>query len=99
MNRGFDTTQFAYFDYDPAGSNPADIKYEGGDSGSPSFVMVNGKPALVGNASSLDTVDGKERSSIALVPAYLTEFDAMMESSGYHLSRANVPVGLALRFR
>lgn len=94
---GFDTTRFLYFDYDPAGSAPSDVHYEGGDSGTPAFVMTSGKPALVGNASSLDTIAGGVlRSSLSLVPYYAPQIDALMEPTGYHLVRAVSPAGLSL---
>jgi len=93
---GFDTTRFLYFDYDPKGTNPKDIHYQGGDSGSPAFVMVGGQPSLIGVASSADEVAGHLRNSMSLVPAYATQIDGLMESDGYHLKRGIHPEGLSM---
>ncbi|MBK1827504.1 hypothetical protein [Haloferula rosea] len=91
---GFDTTRLLYFDYDPGGTNPKDIHYQGGDSGSPAFVIVEGQPTILGVASTLDQVSGKLRSSMSLVPAYVNEIDEIMEAKGYHLTRVDpVPEG------
>ena len=91
---GFDTTRLLYFDYDPSGTNPKDIHYQGGDSGSPAFVMVDGEPTILGVASSLDEVAGMLRSSMSLVPAYVDEIDEIMEPKGYHLTRVDpIPEG------
>lgn len=86
---GFDTTRYIYFDYDPAASGAVgECSYQGGDSGSPAFVMVNGEPLLVGTASSQDPLPGDaERNFVSFIPAYLSHIDGMMEAEGYHLMR------------
>lgn len=81
-------TRLAYFDFDPEGGDPADIHYESGDSGSPVFRMVDGKPVLFGLASDVKEVDGMTRSLMTLIPAYLDEIDALMEPAGHRLIRA-----------
>ena len=83
---GFDTTRFAYFDYAPSGQ-PNDCDYEGGDSGSPSFIMVGGQPALVGTASRQDSISGNSRNSLSFIPAYLSQLDIAMEAEGFHVKR------------
>lgn len=80
-------TRLAYFDFDPNGDDPGDIHYESGDSGSPVFRMVDGKPVLFGLASDVKEVDGVTRSLMTLVPAYLDDIDSLMESSGHRLIR------------
>jgi hypothetical protein len=92
---GLDTTRFIYFDYDKnATGKPNDCTYSYGDSGSPGFVMINGRPALVGTASSFDDLtpnDGIEgpvfRNYMASIHTYFPQVDAIMETNGYHLKR------------
>lgn len=85
---GFDSTRFIHFDYDTKGGGPDDCLYEGGDSGAPSFVMVDGKPAIVGTASGYDFLpDQITRNYMASIPTYLSELDALMEPQGYHMKR------------
>ncbi|MCP5542857.1 MAG: hypothetical protein H7A49_03000 [Akkermansiaceae bacterium] len=88
---GFDTTRFAYFDYDTGGGTAGECSYRGGDSGAPAFVMVGGEPVLIGTASGRDDFPAlqKERNYIAFMPAYLTKLDALMEPQGYHVRRVN----------
>lgn len=85
---GFDTTRFGYFDYLPTGS-PSDCNYEGGDSGCPTFTLVNGQPALLGTNSGRDYFSGTDtyRNYFNFIPAYLTQLDALMEAEGYHIKR------------
>ena len=86
---GFDTTRFIYFDYNAALSGQVgECNYEGGDSGSPAFVMVDGEPLLVGTASGQDPLPGgAKRNFVSFIPAYLSHIDGMMEAEGYHLKR------------
>ena len=93
---GFDTTGFLYFDYNKNASHPQpnDCTFWYGDSGAPSFVMVNGQPAIVGTASGFDDltpnngVDGPVfRNYLSAISSYLPQVDALMEPKGYHLKR------------
>jgi hypothetical protein len=97
---GFDTTRFLYFDFLRGSGLAEECNYQGGDSGSPSFIMVNGEPALVGTASGQDKInamgqvdpqntDGRYRNYMAFIPGYLAELDALMENRGYHVRRVN----------
>lgn len=89
---GFDTTRFAYFDYHKASGKPGDCNYQGGDSGSPAFIMVGGRPVLVGTASGQDPLPrGISRNYINFIPAYLSELDLLMEKQGYHVIRHDPP--------
>jgi hypothetical protein len=83
---GFDTTRFAYFDY-PSSGSPPDCNYEGGDSGCPAFIIINGYPALIGTASGQDPINGNSRNYLNFIPAYLTQLDTLMEAQGYHVKR------------
>jgi hypothetical protein len=85
---GFDTTRFAYFDYHRGTAKAGDCNYQGGDSGSPAFIMVAGSPVLIGTASGQDPLpDGVSRNYINFLPAYLSELDLLMEKQGYHVRR------------
>lgn len=93
---GFDTTRFIYFDYDKNATNqdPNACRFWYGDSGAPSFVMENGRPAIVGTASGFDDltpgdgIDGPVfRNHIGSIPSYLPQLDALMEPKGYHIKR------------
>jgi len=85
---GFDTTRFAYFDYNKTTGRTNDCNYQGGDSGAPAFIMVNGKPALIGTASGQDHLpENISRNYINFIPNYLPELDLLMETQGYHIKR------------
>ena len=84
----FDTTRFAYFDYKKNRGGTHDCNYQGGDSGAPAFIMVNGKPAIIGTASSQDPMPKQiSRNYLNFLPAYLPQLDALMEARGYHMKR------------
>lgn len=85
---GFDTTRFAYFDYHKSSGGKDDCNYQGGDSGAPSFIIIDGQATLIGTASGQDELpDGISRNYINFIPAYLTELDHLMENEGYHVKR------------
>lgn len=85
---GFDTTRFAYFDYNTLTGASDNCNYQGGDSGSPSFIMVDGKPAIIGTASGQDQLPNNiSRNYLNFLPHYLTELDTLMEPQGYHMKR------------
>ncbi len=98
---GLETTRFAYFDYDANGGGADDCRFAGGDSGSPSFIMVNGQPAIIDTAAGVDTSaylpslpPNISRSYVSFVPAYLDELDALMAAQGYHMTRSHPPLTL-----
>lgn len=85
---GFDTTRYAYFDYDTAGGAATDCNYQGGDSGSPVFIMADGKAALIGTASGQDPLPNHiSRNYVNFIPAYLPQLDALMAPQGYNVKR------------
>jgi len=87
---GFDTTRYAYFDYNRTSGAATDCNYQGGDSGSPVFVMVNGSPAIIGTASGQDPLPNNiSRNYVNFIPAYLPQLDALMDGQGYHMKRLN----------
>lgn len=86
---GFDTSRFAYYDYFTSSAVTGNCYYQGGDSGSPAFVLVDGAPALVGTASAVDRFSaGQVRGYMTFVPAYIPQLDAMMAAKGYQVRRA-----------
>ena len=93
---GLEPTQLGYFEYSLNGTDPAEIQYEEGDSGAPVLVMHDGVPSLVGTANSVAQVGSRLRNSFALVPAYLSEIDSIMEKEGYNLTKAILPEGLTI---
>jgi hypothetical protein len=100
---GFDTTRFAYFDYNHNGGNANDCDYQGGDSGAPTFIMEGGKAAIIGTCSGRDEPGWRilpsniSRNYIGFIPAYLSEMDLLMENHGYHMKRIHpAPTSVAV---
>lgn len=91
---GFDTTRFAWFDFNHDAGLPRECDYQGGDSGAPAFMMEGGMPALIGTASGRDPQGwgglpaNVSRNYLSFIPAYLPQLDSMMESKGFHMTRA-----------
>ncbi|TAE77025.1 MAG: hypothetical protein EAZ84_05645 [Verrucomicrobia bacterium] len=81
------TTRFFTFDYLSAETNAADCYFspEGGDSGSPSFHMVNGQPALVGTHSAVGATPTGYKMYDTFVPRYITALDALLNPQGYRM--------------
>jgi hypothetical protein len=92
---GFDTTRFAYFDYNHNSGGVHDCDYQGGDSGAPAFIMDGGTPALIGIASGRDPQGwgglpaNISRNYIAFIPEYLAQMDGLMATRGFHLRRTH----------
>ncbi|MBB5353246.1 hypothetical protein HNR46_003501 [Haloferula luteola] len=88
---GFDTTEYVYFDFPYEGGAAGDLRFEGGDSGSPTLMEVEGEWCLVGVHSALEEVPEidpvETRSYDGFLPDYADELDALMEPLGYHLRR------------
>ena len=80
-------TVCAYFNYLENGKGASDCKFNSGDSGSPSFVMEAGRPALVGVHADIHTVGNKTINYDTFVPAYLEQLDAVMAAKGYNIRR------------
>ncbi|MDB6079219.1 MAG: hypothetical protein JWO82_2966 [Akkermansiaceae bacterium] len=84
---GFNHTRFIYFDYKNASGAADDCYFESGDSGSPTFIVESGQPALIGTHSYENEITGGHRSYDTFIPDYLTQLDAMMDAQGYHVKR------------
>jgi hypothetical protein len=78
-----------YFDYNTTSGGANDCHFQIGDSGSPSFAMVAGEPALVGIHGLTNTVGTIISNYDTFVPHYVAKVDAQLQSSGYRLAPAN----------
>lgn len=92
---GFSHNRFIYFDYKNASGAADDCYFESGDSGSPTFIVENGQPALVGTHSYEDSIAAGHRSYDTFIPDQLPQLDALMEGQGYHVKRLH-PAATAL---
>lgn len=79
---GIADTRCLRFDYRNAVGGANDCKFEGGDSGSPCFVTVNGMPVLVGTNSAVGTGEGFVANFSAYVPHYAARIDAILATDG-----------------
>ncbi len=82
-------TRLFSFEYDPASGGHDDCYLEGGDSGSPTFAMVSGQPALVGIHSTVSTPDPTIFNYDTFVPHYIAELDLLLAPSGHRMMPAN----------
>jgi hypothetical protein len=80
-------TRMHHFYYFTEGDNlhPDDGYFVVGDSGSPSFAMVNGMPALVGTHSAVGMAGTARVNFDTTVRHYITELDSMMSADGYSM--------------
>ncbi len=85
----FDQSRLFRFDYDTVSGGPNDCHFVVGDSGSPSFVMVAGQPALVGVHTTVITIGTTIFNYDTFVPHYVAQVDAQLQSSGYRLAPVN----------
>ena len=85
---GTNTTRALRFDYREAAGGPDDAMLETGDSGSPTFVMAGGEPALVGVHSSVATEGETQANYDAFIPHYIAGLDQMLEPHGHRMRPA-----------
>lgn len=92
----FNNTRVFVFDYAKMGGDDNDAYGEGGDSGSPSFIVDNGELVLVGTHSALinDTINHLFRTVDAFVPHYLDKINTAIAASGYQVN-APLPITLS----
>jgi hypothetical protein len=94
---GIGQTRVMRFDYVKLTGNRDDCYLQVGDSGSPSFALVDGHPALVGTHSAADEDLLKRYAYDAFVPHYLDDLDALMAAEGYRMAPVQPPpVALAV---
>lgn len=67
-------------DYDPVSGQ---TQGQGGDSGSPTFVNVNGNLALLGTHSAIDTTSSPNLTLDVLIPAYYSQINSRLALDGY----------------
>ncbi len=81
------TTRFFTFNYLASGTDSADCYFssEGGDSGSPSFHLVGGQPALVGTHSAFGGSGGSYTMYDTFVPRYIAALDSVLNPQGYRM--------------
>jgi hypothetical protein len=82
-------TRVAGFDYVILTGDPDDCYLEIGDSGSPSFAMVGGYPALVGIHLNVEEDSIKRTSEDTFIPHYISQLNAAMAADGYHMIPAH----------
>lgn len=94
---GIQRTRYMRFDYalnPPPPQQDADQIYFGvgaGDSGSPSFVAVGSRAALVGIHSFIDDSGDPYQNYDAFIPHYIAELDAVLAPDGYRMRPVNAP--------
>lgn len=76
------------FDFDTVSGGPNDCHCEVGDSGSPSFTLVGGQPAMVGIHGLTDTVGTTISNYDTFIPHYTGQVDAQLQISGYRMAPA-----------
>ncbi len=76
------------FDYLASGTDPNDAYLTVGDSGSPSFSMEGGQPALVGIHFYANVVGDDIANVDTLIPPYVPKLDPLMASAGYRMRPA-----------
>ena len=85
---GINTTRTMQFTYSNLTGSADDAYAESGDSGSPSFVVVNGRAAVAGTHTAVLNAAGTVTTFDTFLPAYLAQVNAVMEADGYHLTAA-----------
>jgi hypothetical protein len=88
-------TRVMRFDYWKAAGDPDDSDLEIGDSGSPSFAVAGGRPALVGIHTTVDEDPLKRSAFDTFVPHYLAGLNTVLAPAGYQMTPA-YPVAVNL---
>ncbi len=87
LNNGNSKNDVFIYDFDnPGGVGADEARIEGGDSGAPSFVIINGAPALVGihwfQYEPGDFPDGKQGSGDTFVSSFVDEINNAIAATG-----------------
>lgn len=85
---GINTTRTMQFNYTSLTGSADDAYAEGGDSGSPSFVAIGGKAAVVGTHTAVLNAAGTVTTFDSFLPAYVAPVNTVLEADGYHLTAA-----------
>lgn len=83
---GLNLTRLLRFDYRIQFGGQDDSYLEGNDSGSPTFAMVDGQPALVGTHTAIAYDTQFKANFDTFVPHYVDELNAFMAADGYQLT-------------
>jgi hypothetical protein len=83
---GLNLTRILRFDYRIQFGGQDDTYLEGNDSGSPSFAIVDGRPALVGTHTSIDINSQFRENFDTFVPHYVEKLNALMAADGYQMT-------------
>jgi hypothetical protein len=93
LDAGTGLTWMSYFARMASETGQDDCNFTIGDSGSPTFSLWNGKPALVGTHSMLFT-DAQHTFYFnydSFVPTYVPQIDAMMAEEGWRMIPSDAP--------
>jgi hypothetical protein len=85
----FDESRLFRFDYNTVEGGANDCHFVVGDSGSPSFAMIGGQPALVGAHTTVDDGGSTIYNYDTFIPHYAAQVDTQLQSSGYRMAPAN----------
>lgn len=88
---GINLTRALRFDFPKEEGSPDDCWLEVGDSGSPSFALVNGLPAITGIHSAADEDALFRYGYDTFVPHYAAQLNTLLETSGYAMTPASPP--------
>jgi hypothetical protein len=94
-------TRMIYFGYSVASGGMDDCHFAVGDSGSPSFVVENNKPALIG-VHSLLLIDSEANpttyySADTFVPHYVPQLNALMAADGWQMAPSDAAANTLTR--
>ena len=89
ISASFNNTRYAVLAHNISSGDSNDAFLEGGDSGSPSFLELNGELALVGTNSLIAETPTTRLAFAAFVPFYADEVNALMADDGFQLSPSN----------
>lgn len=93
LDAGTGVTWMSYFSRMASETGPDDCFFEIGDSGSPTFSLWNGKPALVGTHSMLYT-DAQHTFYFnydSFVPTYVPQLDTLLAEDGWRMIPSDAP--------
>jgi len=85
---GISQTRTMHFSYNTLAGLADDAHAEGGDSGSPSLVVEDGRAALVGTHTAVLNLANTVTTIDTFVPHYIDELNQVMEAGGYHMTAA-----------
>ena len=88
-DEAIDTTRTYTFTYNTLAGNQDDAYFVTGDSGSPSFALVNDRPALVGLHLAAGTTPNSQINTDTFVPRYADAINTLLAPEGYQLIPAN----------